>query len=180
MRARSFIKSVTSLCLFIFVQLAAAKPPQSRCDYPPDLHDEISRKYPDTSLVSLADLSEYSRKLFQKEHGNRCPGLVRVNFYGDARPTWALLLVEKKAAERKAQLVVARQIGKDWETRLLQVADAAPVPVIWREGPGTYEGMSEPMKILAQNPVVILCGYGSWSILYAWTGKDVVKLQITD
>jgi len=160
--------------------VAAAKPPQSRCDYPSGLHDEISRKYPDTSLVSLADLTDYSRELFRKEHDTHSPGLVRVNFYGDGKPTWALVLVGKKAEGRKAQLIVARQIGEDWETRLLQVADAAPVPVVWREGPGKYEGMSEPGKILARNPVVILCGYGSWSILYAWTGKDVVKLQITD
>ncbi len=168
------------LWLIASTKLANAQSPQNSCKYPPGLLDVISTKYPDTSLITLRDLSQDSRKLFQKEHGTRCPGLVKVNFYGDRNPTWALVLISKKPDERKAELLVARQIGKDWDIRQLEVADAAPVPVVWREGPGKYEGMSEPRAIVAANPVIILCGYGSWSILYAWTGKDVVKLQITD
>ena len=178
MRARVFLMRAACLYLLAFVQVATAESSQGACVYPPGLLDVISTKYPDTTLVTLRDLSQDNKKLFQKEHGSRCPGLVRVNFYGDGKPTWALVLLSKDG--QKTQLIVARQIGKDWEIRLLQVADAAPVPVVWREGPGKYEGMSEPSTVVSPNPVIILCGYGSWSILYAWTGKEVAKLQITD
>jgi hypothetical protein len=128
----------------------------------------------------LADLDEYNRKLFQKGHGRRCPGLVKLNFYGDGKPTWALVLISGEEPKRKAELVVARQLGKDWELRSLETTDTAPVPVVWRQDPGKYHGMSDPKTIRARSPVIVLCGYGSWAILYAWTGKDVEKTWISD
>lgn len=40
--------------------------------------------------------------------------------------------------------------------------------------------MSEPMTIRARHQVIVFCGYESWAILYAWTGKEVVKTWISD
>jgi len=171
---------VVSLYLFAASQVVVAPPPQDRCSLPPSLHDEIAKKYPSARVVTLADLDEYDRKLFQKDHGTRCPGLVKVNFYGDGKPTWALVLKAGEGSKQKAELVVARQLGEDWDLRSLETTDTAPVPVVWRQGPGKYDGMSEPKTIRATNPVIVLCGYGSWAILYAWTGKEVVKTWISD
>src|SRR5258708_22299311 len=153
-------------------------PASDRCSFPTGLSDEISRKYPSTRLVRFAYLDEYDGKLFRKDHGIRCPGLVRVNFYGDSKPTWSLVLISGEDTKRKAQLVVARQLADGWETRLLETTDATPL--VSRERPGKYEGMSDPKTILATNPVIVFCGYGSWAILYAWTGKEVAKTWISD
>jgi len=106
------------------------------CALPPGLGEEISKDYANTKLVSLADLDEHDRKLFQKEHGNRCPGLMRVDFYGDGKPTWALALIAGENPKRRAQLVVARQTDRGWETRTLETTDGTPV--IWRMKPGRY------------------------------------------
>lgn len=109
-----------------------------RCALPSGLDEEISHKYPGTSVVSLADLDDYDRKLFQKDHGSRCPGLVKVDFYGDGKPTWALVLVGSgQPSQRKAELVVARQAREGWKLRLVDTADASS-PVVWRQGPGKY------------------------------------------
>jgi hypothetical protein len=129
-------------------------------------------------LVTLADLDDYDRKLFQKDHGSRCPGLVKVDFYGDGKPTLALVFISGENPKRTAELVVARRVGDTWQTRSLETTDGTPV--VWREGPGRYDGMSEPNTIRAKNRVVVFCGYGSWAILYAWTGKKVVKTWISD
>jgi hypothetical protein len=169
---------VASFCLFAITQAVAAAPPPSRCEYPPGLRDEISKKYPGTHLLSLADLDEYDRKLYQKDHSTRCPGLVRVNFYGDGKPTWALVLTAGEGTKQKAELVVARQIGRDWETRSLETTDGTPV--VRREGPGKYDGMNEEKRLRAENPVIVFCGYESWAILYAWTGTEVKKIWISD
>ena len=59
-------------------------PPTDGCDFPSNLSDEISKKYPGTRLVRLADLQDDHRKFLIKDHGTRCPGLVRVDFYGKA------------------------------------------------------------------------------------------------
>jgi hypothetical protein len=166
------------LFLLVCVQVLGATPPPDRCKYPPGLGDEISKKYPGTRLVSLGDLEDYDRKLYQKDHGTRCPGLVKVNFYGDGKPAWALVLISGDNPKRKAELVVARQVAAGWETRSLETTDGTPV--VWREGPGKYEGMYEGKPLRAKYPVIVFCGYGSWSVVYAWTDKDVEKAQLSD
>jgi hypothetical protein len=178
MRQKSLMTGVVTFCVFAFIQAVAAAPPPNSCEYPPGLRDEISKKYPGTHLVSLPDLEEYDRKLYQKDHGTRCPGLVRVNFYGDGKPTWALVLIAGEGTKQKAELVVARKVGNDWEVRSLETTDGTPV--VWREGPGMYDGMNEEKPIRAKNPVIVFCGYGSWAILYAWTGTEAKKIWLSD
>ena len=155
---------------------AAANDP---CTFPPGLHDEISRKYPGTSLVSLAHLNEDDREFFQKDHGNQCPGLVRVDFYGDGKPTWALVLTAGDGAKRRTELVVARQVGKGWKVRSLGTG-GSEAPVVWSEGPGKYSDVYGEKTIRATWPVIVFCRYESWAILYAWTGKEVEKIWISD
>jgi len=161
----------------VAIQVAAQAPP-GPCTLPRGLGSEISKKHPGTRIVRLEDLDDYDRKLFQKDHGKRCPGLVRVNFYGDGKPTWALVLVGGESSKQKAELVVARRVASDWEIRSLETTDE--VPVVWREGPGEYSDVYGQKKIRATRPVVVLCGYESWAILYAWTGKEVEKIWISD
>jgi hypothetical protein len=170
-----------AIILFLLrsAQVVAAAPPPDRCEYPPGLRDEISKKYPGTRLVSLADLQEDDRKFYQKDHGTRCPGLVKVNFYGDGKPTWALVLISGDNPKRKSELVIAHQVAGGWAIRSLETSDGEPV--VWREKPGKYKGMyMEEKPIRAKNPVVVLCWYGSSAILYAWTGKDVEKVWLSD
>jgi len=157
---------------------AAYAAPGAQCQPPSSLGAEISNRFPDTHIVTAADLEEYDKKLFRKDHGTRCPGLVKVNFFGDGKPTWALVLISGDNPKRKAQLVVAHLLDAGWEIRSLEVTDGTPV--VWREGPGKYEGMSEPTTIHAKYPVIVFCGYGSWAILYSWTDKEVVKTWISD
>jgi hypothetical protein len=93
------------------------------CHAPTSLSEEISKKFPGTRIVTNADLEEYDRKLFRKDHGTRCPGLVKVNFFGDKKPTWALVLISGDDPKRKAQLVVAhllKRAGKSdhWKQRM--------------------------------------------------------------
>jgi len=133
------------VCLPVLIPPPTAASPNGQCNYPPDLRDEISRKYPGTRVVSLADLSEYKRKLFQTDHGARCPGLVKVDFYGDRKPTYALVLIAGENPKRRAELLVAHQLTKGWEIRSLDVTDGTPV--VLREGPGKYEDMYGPKSI---------------------------------
>lgn len=180
MRQSLSVMCLLSFCFLTLVQgsIAASNGPQ--CQYPAGLSDKISELYPGRSLVRLNDLSDYDRKLFQKSHGKRCPGLVRVNFYGDGKPTWAILLIAGEGPKRKAELIVARRLGKEWDIRLLDDADATSVPVIWSQGPGKYDDVSNPKMIRAKNPVIVFCGYESWAIVYAWTGQGVEKVWISD
>ena len=166
------------LCLFAAAGDAAAGP-VSGCTLPQGLDGKITAKSPGTHLVSLADLNDYDKKLYRKDHGSRCPGLVKINFYGDGKPTWALVLISGENPKRKAELIVARQRDGEWDIRSLETTDGTPV--VWREGPGKYEGLCEGDKTIhATNPVIVFCGYGSWAIVYSWNGKEVEKVWVSD
>jgi hypothetical protein len=179
MRLKSVLMCAASLYLFVLIPAVTAASPNDRCAPPAGLRDEISKKYPGTRVVSLADLSQFRRKLFQKAHGNRCPGLVKVNFYGDGKPTYALVVISGENPKRKAELVVARQVDEGWETRSLDTTDGTPV--VWRAGPGKYEGLYYGEKtIRARWPVIVFCGLESWEVVFAWTGKEVEKVQTSD
>jgi hypothetical protein len=171
------------LCAAIFTCLFASEAvanEQTRdsCALPPELGEKISRDYANTKLVSLTDLDEHDRKLFQKEHGKRCPGLVRLDFYGDGKPTWALALIAGENPQRRAQLVVAHQTDSGWETLALETTDGTPV--IWRVNPGKYTDVYGKNTVVAIHPAIVFCGYESWAILYAWTGKNAEKVWLSD
>jgi hypothetical protein len=168
--------------LFAFIQIMAAAQTNGACDLPQGLQREIVSKYPGTKLVTLSDLYEYDRELFQKDHGNSCPGLVKVDFYGDGKPTLALVLIRNDRAKGKVQLVVARQAREKWRTTVLNTGESESplVPALWSAAPGDYQDVYGEKKIRASRPVIVFCRYEAWAILYAWTGKNVTKIQLAD
>jgi hypothetical protein len=178
MRLKSVLFCALSLNLFVLIQALPASSSDDRCALPAGLRDQISNKYPATHVVTLEDLDGYEGKLFHKDHGTQCPGLVKVNFYGDGKPTWAFVLISGENPKRRAELVVAHQAAGGWEIRSLDVTDGTPV--VWRDHPGKFEGMSEPNTIRAKNPVIVFCGLESWAVVFAWNGKEVEKLQVSD
>jgi hypothetical protein len=160
------------------IRMSAAAP-QNACALPAGLSEVIAGKYPSAHVVGLVDLNQYDKKLFLKEHGSDCPGVASVDFYGDGRPTLALVLLRADGA-RKAELVIAHQVQSQWQTVSVETADASPVPVVWSEKPGKYDDVYGQKTVNASSPVVVLCGYESWAILYAWTGRRVEKIWISD
>ncbi len=110
MRVKSIGIIVAGFCLFAFAPVTPAAP-QTTCDLPQDLHREIVTKYPGKRVVTLSDLQEDDRGFFQADHGNSCPGLVSVDFYGDGKPTLALVLTASGGTNQNAQLVGAHQVG---------------------------------------------------------------------
>ena len=152
---------------------------RSGCALPDGLGRVIASKYRNAHVVTLSDLNQDDQKLFQKEHASTCPGLTRVDFYGDGKPTFALVLLRANGSQ-KAELVVVHQVQNQWQTLLVDAADASPVPVAWSEKPGKYDDVYGQKTLSARSPVVVLCGYESWAILYAWTGKQVEKVWISD
>jgi len=175
MRRMLILSAILGVC---GIQIAAAQP-QSGCALPDGLSPVIARKYLNAHVVRMSDLNLDDQKLFQKEHGSSCPGLTRVDFYGDGKPTLALVLLRTNGA-KDAQLVVAHQVEDQWETLLVDTADASPVPVVWNEKPGKYYDVYGQKTLDANRPAVVFCGYESWAILYAWTGKEVEKIWISD
>jgi len=158
----------------------AAAQRQDNCALPSGLSKEIIRRYPNAHVVGVADLGEDDREQFQQEHGSACPGLTAVNFYDDGKPTLAVVLFFGGVHGAKTQLIVAHEIQDRWELRALEQDITGPAPAVWRERPGRYDDVYGEKTIKASNPVIVLCAYDSWAILYAWVGNRVEKIWIRD
>lgn len=178
------LKAIPGLafCLFIFVTVAVAKPPANdACNLQEDLQRAIATKYPEAKLVSLSDLEEDDRGFFQKDHGDACPGVVKVDFYGDGKPTFALVLTEKGGANQHTELIVAHEVGEQWKTAVVGTGGPSPyAPVVWSQPAGEYHDIDGKKTIRATRPVIVFCKYESWKIVYAWTGTRVTKIWLQD
>lgn len=172
--------------LILFVILAgsltqrSAAQLQDGCALPSSLREQIASRYPNSHVVSGADLGDGDEKQFQQEHGSECPGLASVNFYGDGKPTLAVVLFDDAGRATNAQLVLAHELQRGWELRSLERNISGPVPVVWGERPGKYDDVYGEKTVAAVSPVIVLCSYDSWAILYAWVGNRVEKVWIRD
>jgi hypothetical protein len=177
----SILKMICGVCCLFFslVRAASASPPNDPCQLPQDLQQIVTEKYPGARLVRLAALKSDDRRFFQTDHGNACPGLVSVDFYGDGKPTVALVLVAGDGPTEVAKLVVAHRVTDRWRASLLETAMLS-VPVVWSQPPGRYDDVYGNKTIQATRPVIVFCGYESWSIVYAWKGDYVDKVWLSD
>ncbi len=180
MRLKSIATSAVAFFLFVFAQVAAAAPPNDACELPKDLQREIASKYPGKTVVTMSDLQEDDKGFFQADHGNSCPGLVKVDFYGDGRPTLALVLIPKGGTNQKSELVVAHEVDAGWKIALLATGGPT-VPVVWSLPPGKYTNVYGNKTIQATRPVIVFFAYEAWGILYAWTNNNkVAKIWVAD
>jgi hypothetical protein len=189
MRWRFRVRPMTKLSLQLFwpvffVVLAsctssASAVPSDPCDPPVDLQPTVANKFPGTRVAHLSDLNDDDRTVYTKDHGTRCPGLVEVDFYGDGKPTWALVLISGDDVKHKAELVVAHRKDDGWRFQSLDTADGR-TPVVWREKPGKYADVYGRKTIHTTHPVIVFCGYESWAVVYSWNGKAVEKVWISD
>jgi hypothetical protein len=178
LRLKSTAVFVIAFCLLAFVSGAIAQSSNDACNLPHELQSVVESKYPGTKIVTLSALSEDYKQPFQQDHAGSCPGLVKVDFYGDGKPTFALALTTKNLAKMKTKLVLAHHVAGAWEVIILGNADG-PVPVVWSDKPGEYKSVYQH-KIRATTPVIVFSGYSSWAVLYAWTGNTIAKLWLRD
>jgi hypothetical protein len=172
---RLIIVAVLLLCC----TFSSAHPSETpaKCEFPPALQDEVTKKYPGAGIVNVNDLSADDGEFFRKAHGNACPGLAKVDFYGDGKPTWALILLN--SAQKRLYLVVAHRLDS-WILLVLDSLDVGPIPVVWRDKPGKYDDVYGEKTLTSSHPVIVFCQYEAWAIVYSWTGKRVEKVWISD
>ncbi|PYX51163.1 MAG: hypothetical protein DMG76_32755 [Acidobacteria bacterium] len=107
-------------------------------------------------------------------------GLVKVDFYGDGKPTLALVLIGNGEGKDSSVLVVAHRVEAAWNISTLATGGQT-VPVVWSLPPGEYGDVYGNKTIGATRPVIVFTKYESWGILYAWTNHNkVAKIWISD
>ena len=172
------------LCVFIsFIflnQLISCTHLNNACNLPQSLQHEVAHRYPGYDIVTADLLDSYDRSLFIEEFGEACPGKVKINFFGNDKLTFALLLINRSLTPHKVELIIAKEDKKDWDFVFIEETDVSLVPVIWSEPAGEYEDYLQENKIVSKYPVLLLVRYEAWAILYYWTGTEVKKIWLTD
>ena len=80
---------------------------------------------------------------------------------------------------KKAILVVARRrVSKAWSLDTLDESDGTPV--VWKQPAGEYTDAYGEKKLTVVTEGLVWCGYGSWTILYAWTDGGMQKIWLSD
>jgi hypothetical protein len=129
----------------------------------------IKHQYPDWHLLS------------KKEYRLGCPGIAKVDFYGDGRPAYAIA-IEKYSGiggQAEGKLILAHRTSGGWQTSVLE-EPVSGTGLVWHEPPGKYEDRYKERTLIAKGDVVLYFGPGSWTIAYGWTGERVDKVWLTD
>lgn len=171
------ISPVSFFCVFI-IAFATSSMAQSPCSVPDSLQKAIVTKYGHARILQSSDLSTEDREMFAKDHGVRCPGLTPVDFYGNGKPTWAVILLISSPKPR-AELILAHESGNGFEIKSLDNANQEAA-VVWSQAPGNYKDIETGKTIHAIHPVIVFVGYDSWAIAYAWIDNRIQKVWLQD
>jgi hypothetical protein len=173
--------AIAALVCSAFAQATPSPQTSEACVLPQDLQREVVGKYPTAKIIEVSDLEEDDRKFFQSDHDNSCPGVAKVDFYGDGKPTLALVLIPRSGTKEPTKLVVAHHDDGKWLITPLDTGGPSPIaPVVWSLPFGEYRDVYGDKTIRATKPVIVFCKYEAWAILYAWTGKGVSKIWLMD
>jgi hypothetical protein len=148
---------------------------------PNSLENLVKEQYRGWQIVSVEMLKPHHRKLFLKDRRRKCPGIAKVDLYGDGRQVYAVVLIEESDIDRRSKLVLTQETGKDkWQMTTLEDETTVPIPVVAAGPAGTYEHVYGERELKSDHEVVVYIGYESWVVVYAWNGKQIEKIQISD
>ena len=145
--------------------------PRSHCSemLPSALGKIISQRYPGFQVLTKKDSS----------HG--CPGIAMIDFYGDGRIVYAVVIRRLREAERseEGKLLLAEKENKNWKVTILDEGDG------WGnvayEPAGLYGDMYRTRSFETKGSLIVYFRYDqTWAIGYGWTGEKIEEVQLTD
>ena len=162
--------------------LAAPVRAAKECSFllPESLGDSLGRLHPGAQVLSLNQLRRSERRLFKKAEGRRCPGIVHLDFFGDHREAYGVVLVTGAAAQRRLRLILASRMegASAWKIETLDTRKDPGLATVAKEPPGVYEDIHHKKKIQASAETLLWVCWGKSTILYAWTGEEIDKIWL--
>jgi hypothetical protein len=152
------------------VQESSGANRRSHCSetLPITLDRVVKQRYPDWHLLS------------KKDHGLGCPGIAKVDFYGDGRSVYAFVIERYYGYGGKVdgKLVIAEKKDTEWELSILE--EGVGAGLLWHEPAGKYTDVYGERELTSKDDVILYFGSESWSIVYAWTGAKIEKVWMSD
>ena len=174
---------MTLALAIVALALAGSAPPATRADpclLAPALRDALQQRFGSTRVLKASDLFEDERKLFQADHPGACPGIASGKFFGAKERAATALLLLDVGSKRNVHLLVARPAMSSWTFFDLEEMDQGSTLVLWKDGPGHYEGPRDGPRIRATNDVISLVAYEATHRVYVWTGAKFEVVWLSD
>ena len=149
---------------------------------PSTLAQSLGQLYPSSALLTLDQLDRQARSLFVKEEGLRCPGVVRLDFFGDHREAYGVVVVTGAGEASRSHLVLASRIdvASQWSIQTLHTLGDPSLATVAKEKAGSHEDLYRERKIEAKGEALVWIGWESWATLYAWSGEKIEKIWLSD
>jgi len=180
---RELRRSLIAIVLVLGIaEIATAKQIES-CDnaIPRLLRQEIERNFPGREIVTLAMLEIEAANFYRKASKQRCPGVTKVDFYGDGNETYGLILSKKSDPSYKSSVIMAtKRNGTSWQFAVIEADVEDAPPVVLTKPPGEYVNVYGDKQLKVGYQAIIVIGYESWAVLYSWNGKEVEKIWMAD
>lgn len=152
------------------VPLSAGTIPRSHCSgtLPSALNQIVKQRYLDFNVLTKKD----------SRHG--CPGIAKVDFYGDGRTVYAIVIRKPRGlgAVVEEKLLLAEKEDKHWKVTTLAENDSPGN--VSQEPAGEYGDMYRTRSFRTKGDLIVYFGYESWAVGYGWTGEKIEEVQLTD
>ena len=161
---------VLALLPFFGVPVSAGTTPRSHCSetLPSALNQIIKHRYIEFNVLTKKD----------SRHG--CPGIVKVDFYGDGRTVYAIVIRKPRGlgAVIEEKLLLAEKGHNHWKVTTLAENDSPGN--VSHEPAGEYGDMYRTRSFRTKGDLIVYFGYESWAVGYGWTGEKIEEVQLTD
>ena len=119
--------------------------------------------------------------LTKKESGHGCPGIAKVDVYGDGRTVYAIVILTDRGFgwQKAGKLLLAKKNAHYWEVEVLDEGDGYPGS-LWHESAGQYGDRYGEKTLRSKGEVIIYFGHESWERAYGWTGEKIEWVQLSD
>ena len=144
---------------------------------PQQLEEAIKRDHPGWEIVTLRHLPDWRQMEYEKQRETSCPGVAKVNFYGDGRLAYALSLIKQSGTENAGLLLAQLDKSGRWTLTMLWEVGCACEPKT--EPAGEYKDVYGEKTIRSKGEVIVL-DLGSVARLFAWTGDKIDSIHIKD
>ena len=168
---RDLLAGLLFVYLFGGFQSSADAAPRRHCSetIPTAVKKLIHERYPEFHIRTKKDST----------HG--CPGIVKVDFYGDGRAVYAVV-IQKARDERgilqDGKLLLASKEGKGWKVEILD--DEGDAGSLWHAPANEFVDMYGGRTVSAKGDIIVYFGYESWERAYGWTGEKIEWVQLSD
>lgn len=117
---------------------------------------------------------------YRKERPTGCPGVLRLDLYGDGRPVFAILIMREIQNGWQTKLLLAEQEShKKWKLQTIWEANDVdgvllPVP------PGEDSDIWRDVTIRGTGEGILYIKYEAYAIVFRWTGQSIEHVYVMD